>query len=511
MMKTIPKLPFLFISLCLMSAVAMSQTVDGFDKLNPAEFEQWKKKEGEKFQKFKDERDQAFTEFLKRQWREMQLMQGIIPDEKPKPIKMPVYTPPAETPSRPIPGGSPLIENLPIPQPPPEVQPELPPPPPLRSESLRPEVQKGRSTLHLTFCDTPLTIPYDERLKAPFGHETNKEAISGFWEALSRANYEDFLRQAQSDKDQMQLNDWGYCLLLNTIAESLYPGRQNPSHLFVWFMLSKSGYVAKIGYDADRVYLLLPSVNTVYGVPYAKFADDSHRFYAVSFDSQSKPASGSLYTYDGTYPGADRLMNLKLERSPNIGNQVVRKTLTFSYQDQDYTLLVTFNQNVVDFFKDYPSTDLAVYFDASLSPEARFSLFTALRPILEGKSEIEAVNILLRFVQTAFAYQTDGEQFGREKAFFPEELFFYDASDCEDRSILFAYLVRTLMALDVIGLDYPGHIATAVKLRADVSGDAVIYRNQRYVICDPTYINADAGTCMPQFQHVNPSVIAIGR
>ncbi|MFQ6042627.1 MAG: hypothetical protein ACE5PV_17360, partial [Candidatus Poribacteria bacterium] len=101
------------------------------------------------------------------------------------------------------------------------------------------------------------------------------------------------------------------------------------------------------------------------------------------------------------------------------------------------------------------------------------------------------------------------EQFGGEKVLFPEESLFYDYSDCEDRSVLFAYLVRKLVGLEVIGLDFPGHIATGVKFNTDVTGDYVMYQNRRYIICDPTYINADAGVCMPKFRNTTLSVIRI--
>ena len=85
---------------------------------------------------------------------------------------------------------------------------------------------------------------------------------------------------------------------------------------------------------------------------------------------------------------------------------------------------------------------------------------------------MDAVNVLLRFVQTGFSYLTDSEQFGREKFMFPEETLSYPYSDCEDRSFLFAYLVSSLLGLDVIGLDYPGHVATAVKFSSPVSPSA---------------------------------------
>jgi len=496
---------FILISLCaglmVMSfgsvataIVAFAQTLD--------EFEQWKKQEREKFQKFKDERDKAFTDFLRKQWREMQLMQGLVPDDKPKPVKAPVYKPPADTPETPTSDDSKIIKEIPIPKPIQDVKPDL-------KEKPIPEVQKKGKSLNFTFFEASLTIHYDEGLKAPLSNTIAKEAISAFWEALSCSNYDGCITQAQYYKEQMKLNDWGYCLLLHKIGEGIYQGSRNQSHLFIWFVLSKSDYMAKVGYNQNQVYLLLPSENTLYGTPYFTYGDDSNRYYVVSLDGKSNPELGTVHTYDGTYPGADKLIDLTVDSSPNIGNTLADKTLKFNYKGKDYVLSVKFDRNAVDFFEDYPHTNFEIYFDAPLSPEASLSLLTELKPIIEGKSEVEAVNILLRFVQTALAYKIDQEQFGREKVLFPEESIFYKYSDCEDRSVLFAYLVRNLIGLEVVGLDFPGHIATAVKFNTDVSGDYVMHQNQKYIISDPTYTNANVGMCMPQFKNATLSVIRI--
>jgi len=87
---------------------------------------------------------------------------------------------------------------------------------------------------------------------------------------------------------------------------------------------------------------------------------------------------------------------------------------------------------------------------------------------------------MLRFVQTAFKYKTDNENFVREKPLFPEETLYYEYSDCENRSILFAHLVQELLVLEVIGLNYPGHIATAVRFNTNVTGDYITYNEKKY-------------------------------
>ncbi len=123
-----------------------------------------------------------------------------------------------------------------------------------------------------------------------------------------------------------------------------------------------------------------------------------------------------------------------------------------------------------------------------------------MRSSIAGKNKSAAANILLHFVQTAFEYATDDEQFGVERPLFADETLFYPYSDCEDRAILYSILVRELLGLDVVLLHYPNHLATAVCFDTEVPGDYLQVDGIRYIVCDPTYINADIGQAMPQFK-----------
>ena len=138
-----------------------------------------------------------------------------------------------------------------------------------------------------------------------------------------------------------------------------------------------------------------------------------------------------------------------------------------------------------------------VYANASLSKEAKEQLYPKLRKLLSGKNELEKAELLLNWVQTAFEYKTDDEQFGGERSLFADETLYYPYCDCEDRSILFSVLVRDLLGLDVVLLHFPGHLATAVKFNSAVEGDYLDLNHGRFIVCDPTYINARVGMAMP--------------
>jgi hypothetical protein len=63
------------------------------------------------------------------------------------------------------------------------------------------------------------------------------------------------------------------------------------------------------------------------------------------------------------------------------------------------------------------------------------------------------------------------------------------------------------MGLDAVLLDYPNHIASAVRFNEEISGDYILLDGKKYLICDPTYIGAPIGMCMDRFKSVAPEII----
>ena len=152
----------------------------------------------------------------------------------------------------------------------------------------------------------------------------------------------------------------------------------------------------------------------------------------------------------------------------------------------------------MDFYNDIPPVlDYTYYVQQPCDNKTMDNVCSVLRNAITGKSELQAVNMILDFVQQGFKYETDDKQFGREKYNFPEETFYYKACDCDDRAILFSVLIKELTKLDVVLIEYPNHLATAVKFNTQVSGDYVTVQGNKYFICDPTYIGASAGMSMP--------------
>lgn len=516
------------------------------------DYEAWARGQQQRLQGFQQQQDQAFLGFLEQEWKRFEVFQGIVRDTTPKPTHLPIATPPsegqpsgevtpapeappmqdpAEAPGETVlpPSPTPIDEQIsptldpdptpgpgPTGTPPPsgpatgaasEVSAPVPPrpatrPPPQPRPSA--SIPSQRREMALDYYGTELGVDCGDELGVQLAAPVDAKAIGNFWSDLSKTSYTTCLEQAQAHGKKLRLNDWGYMQLLDRIAAKLYPRSPNGRVLFTWFLMGKAGYDARVGYSDDAVVLMLPANSTVYATPF--FTLEGTKYYCLLPEDASAAERG-LFTYDGQLEGATAILDLGLSAPPALPADPQQRLISFDFGGQSFKVPLELDRTTARFLEYYPQTDFPVYFSATPSAIASHSLLTELRPLVEGISELEAVNLLLCAVQTGFDYQTDDQQFGREKPLLPDETLYYPSSDCEDRSILFAFLVRELLGLPVVGLDYPGHIATAVGLSGNISGDVVVSGGKRLVICDPTYINATAGMCMPQFKGVKPGII----
>ncbi|MCR4848994.1 MAG: transglutaminase-like domain-containing protein, partial [Bacteroidales bacterium] len=157
------------------------------------------------------------------------------------------------------------------------------------------------------------------------------------------------------------------------------------------------------------------------------------------------------------------------------------------------------NQNLLDYYACLPkSARWTSYAAVSLSDEVKATLYPALSIVADD--ELAAVNRLLDFVQTAFAYLDDQSQFGYERPLYPEETLFYPYSDCDDRAILFANLVNDLIGLETAFLNYHNHVAVGVHFNQPVPGETVELEGKTYAVCDPTSIGVNVGKLATKMQ-----------
>lgn len=327
----------------------------------------------------------------------------------------------------------------------------------------------------------------------------SENAIADAYEGLFRADWQPIISDLKQLRKGGLNNDWALFMFIKQVSESFTPSR-NASMVMRQFLLNQLGYKARMAKvpSENRLSLLTATDTQLYGVIFLDIKGT--RYYDV--DARNPYA---MMICEKDAPSSKNLISMQVRNLPDFGKE--RKTSTHATKSGQPSVSVSVSKPQMDFYMKMPQCDYSVYAQAKVDPVIAATLVKSLKPAIEGKGEREAANLLLDYVQNAFAYATDDEQFGFEKPFFVEELFYYPSCDCEDRSILYRYLVKNLLGLDVVLVDYPNHIATAVKFNENVKGDYLMVDGAKYVVCDPTFIGAPVGMAMPSFRNVQAKVL----
>jgi len=444
--------------------------------LSAQSFKDFKTKQTKSFQTYKDERDNAFNNYLKVQWEEYKAQAGtkLYEEAKPKNILK--------------------IKEKEIKKVGPKIHIKL-----LKTPQIMPVKKQVvvKKDVNFNFYGSDLGFSVDDTMKNARYFPSNQAGIANFFSLMARSDYENVLKELQTTQEDLQLNDWGVYLLVKELASKSFEN-EDEVKLFTWFLLNKMSYDVKVGLSGKSVVLMHYSKKLIYATPSYTFSNK--KFYVLSYYGRGKV--GRLYTYKQSYPGATKEINLSLKQLPKFKKELKEKVLSFQQFGKKYETSFQYNQNIIDFMATYPQADYETFFNAPMEEGVYLSIAKDIKKYIDGKHASEGINFVLNFVQKAFVYEIDDLQFGREKVMFAEETLYYKKSDCEDRAILFSYLVKKLFGISVIGVKYKDHMATALYI--PMKGDSVKDGKRRYVIADPTFVNANLGQSMPKYKSIRP-------
>lgn len=522
------KLLIIFFSALSLTAIAQNSSFDDFVKQQNATFDAFRDSTQAEFDAFRKRINDEYAEFMRQKWEEFPVHEAEKPIQE-KPVEPVVYEEPKPQPApkpQPQPAPKPKEEEKPLPKE--DVKPLPTPKPTIDTKpvqiAVKPKVvvvptpqpapkpiapvvpkEEPYKKVSVGYFGTIVTVgfPTNDNLKL---RSLDENAIADAWKQLSGSKYDITLKTALDARSTNKLCDWGYMKMLQAVTEKQY-GKTNEAVLAQAFLMTQSGYRVRLGKDDKKLYLLVASLYTIFNMRYYQL--DGFKFYNVSNDQNAH-----IHITKAKWE-KEQSLSLQLTQLPLLGNNPTpKRTLT---SKKGVTSSVSLNKNLIDFFNTYPQacfngdqkTHWAAYANTPIEQSVKDMLYPPLKKTINGMSEKDAVGILLNWVQTAFVYGYDNKIWGGERAFFAQETLYYPYCDCEDRAILFSRLVRDLTGLDVVLLYYPGHMATAVAFNEEVNGDWLKYKNRKYVVCDPTFINAGVGRTMTGMNNQEAQIIAL--
>lgn len=441
------------------------------------------------YKEFRQKANAEYARFMKDRWEAFGVTKATPVPELPEPVKP--YTRPKEDNDL---GKTklPLKKITELPKPKTE---------PIKPVDRKPvEVPRSPKTeFSFSFYNTPCKVHVGNGMKIKLG-DINEKNIAEAWEQIAAADDDALLSDLLSLKQSMNLCDWAYIRILKDFTEAYYGKSCNEAVLLQTYLLAQSGYALRMASSDNKLILSMPFDGQVYRLRSINI--DGTRFYMLNADDNCE----SLRVFNKSFSDNEHTASLRIDGMPKLKNDPSPARKLQSLREPAVEVSLSVNKNLVAFLNDYPQHQWKYYAWAGLSDETKASLYPALRGWINGVGQVEAASRLINFVQMAFDYKTDHEQFGYERTLFADESLFYPYCDCEDRAVLFSVLVRDLLGLEVVLLDYPDHIATAVRFTEPTEGDYFNVGSDRYVICDPTYLGANVGMCMPKLRSVPANI-----
>lgn len=366
----------------------------------------------------------------------------------------------------------------------------------------------GKGSVTVDFFGIQADIPFAENMRLSRVRATEQDA-SGGWQVLSASDYMYVVDAFIAMREEYSLSDWALYTAVKKYTDAVYiEDYVNEKVLTQMFLLNQMRYRARVGSSGGELILLLPFTDPIYQVSYITDGEDDFYIFSYSRLNSRDP----LYTFSDDYSAADRKMDLVIDRQMSVALDYYRlKTVPEWTAILEEEVKLPLNVPCVKFTLDYPQSDLLMYHKSAVDPLLQKAVFTLVKYkiLKESMTSEEAVAFILKLVQKGFDYKTDYEMFGRSKPLFIEESFYYGANNCKDRVLLFSWLVKDLLGMDVAMFSYKGHVACGVVFEEDVTGDSYVFEGRRYVMCDPTYIGAPVGATMPKYRGVTPQIVRL--
>lgn len=479
----------LAIAVFLVMSLCASAQSDNFRR----QFDEFRRQAVTSQTKFRDECNRAYADFLRKAWESYRSDKVEVPKEVPiTPVQFDTV---------------PLKDNPVVIRDTVRSVPLAPRPEPVEPVKVSP--RPSAATVSFNFYGTSFTVRAD-RTKIFRPASISEADVANTWNEISDNVFEHTLEDLLKIRDSHNFCDWAYLQMIHSFSSAFTEDENAAAVLSAW-LLCQSGYKTRLARSDRKLYFLFASEYTIYGMNCFKI--NGEKFYCIN-DEVSQISIADACSFP-----KEQGLSFSIERQPALAGEYSSDRVLKAEEYASASVSSSVNANLIKFMDSYPDsqygdnymTRWAMYAETPLDGHSKDRIYPSLKKAIEGKSELEAANVLLNFVQTAFKYEYDDKVWGRDRVFFAEETLYYDYCDCEDRAILFSRLIRDLLALDVALIYFPNHLAAAVRFNSPVPGDFFVQEGKRYVVCDPTYIGAPVGATMPDMKGKEATLILLRR
>ena len=349
-------------------------------------------------------------------------------------------------------------------------------------------------TIHFDFYGVGQIVSIPKEYGTFHPRSISEQDVDKFWQQLAAYNFNRIISDCNKYKVALGFNDWAILKWTQDLSEAIFPENINSEQeIFTVFLLNQLGLQVRLSRVDEKLVTLFASMQNVYAKKYIVI--DTSPYYLA----EDIPSASKIYTYRSSYTTPARPLDLRIPNLLRLGDGTTDIKLARYSTVWECNMQFSIPSSLAQFYNEYPQLDAKIY--ATAVPSDGFlNVFEKILQPTNNRDNVKVINQLLSFLHLDFKYMVDQEQFVKEKPFFCEENFIYPYNDCEDRSILLSSLIRNLLGLKVVLLDYSDHMAVAVNISENIKGDHLVLSGERYYVCDPTYTGSTIGMSIPKYK-----------
>ena len=461
------------------------------------EMDSFRMKKWQEFQEYRKRKNRELMSYMSEKWIEIPTEKPIPAPKRPDPVVPPTVSQKDDQKGKTIeiPHGNVVKSTKPQ-----QTKPQSPVPP-LPEEIKQPQLSRQAINLFGTSCNVAINENF--KLLLP---DISEKSVVKMWEEFEKGHFSQITIDCFNLKEQMRLNGWCMLNLCKKIADKIEGQDTNESAVLLSYLMNEQGYDVQLcRINDNKLVPIFTSSVELCQIPKMQVGGKIYHLFGVNDEFSKVHLFEKMKYFTEVEPiNFDHAMYISFSSS-----QSSPQTFTSTFNEK-MTTTVRSNKSLIQYYNSLPLiNDWSFYARQPMFPSTKAQIIPALKRTVAGKNEIDAANDIIHFVQSAFTYKADSIQFGRERIFYKEELFYYSGSDCEDRSVLFSDLIHEILGLDVVLLYYPWHMATAVKFNTPFNGHYIMVDKQKYMICDPTCRYSEVGFCHSDYRNEVPQIYRI--
>ncbi len=209
--------------------------------------------------------------------------------------------------------------------------------------------------------------------------------------------------------------------------------------------------------------------------------------------------------YDSEYrflceSNGTEIMSFRMTKKWDIEKKDTIVQKYFLYEDSIFNIEYRFNTYLMDYLANIPFSFSDTFFEVPTPSSTMVKNIEYIKTITNNFPTEKKIDFLLSLCQQVF-YKSDIDAFSKEKLNLPEVTLYANMADCEDKSLLFSFLVWHIIGLKSILISYPNAEHMNVGIEYEIFNKNKNYltvNGKNYLICDPSALWYSIGDQMDE-------------